>query len=101
MNEEDSNINTTPNDEIENRENESDSGVETTIVTVPKDEGLRNELTARFRDTSISVKGWKACLLETAALGLMAAGAYFVVTSGPEAARSVGKSFFESFNRGE
>lgn len=56
----------------------------TTIVsTVPKGKSIRNELSVSIRDNTYTVSGWKACLVETAAIGLMAAGVMFLLGKAP------------------
>lgn len=77
-------------------ERESDRSREsvqtTTVVTRSKDEGLRNELRVRMRNSTWTLSGWKACVVETVSLGLMVAGAIFVGMHGREVASSIGSS---------
>ena len=70
-----------------------------TVVKVPRSEGLRNELSLRLRDTNVSVRGWKACAVETVGVALMVAGGFFLAMHGGDIARSVGSAVSNTIKR--
>ena len=85
--------------DLADRVNRVARGNHDTVVTVPRTEVLRNEISFRLRDTTISVRGWKACALETVSIGLMIAGGFFLVMHGPDTVRSVGSAISNSIKR--
>jgi len=92
--------------DFENKDNrdevddiKTDSSIETVLVTQSKNEGVRNELSLKLRDTNVSVRGWKACAVETIGVGLMIAGLFFVSMHGKDVAKSLGSVLTKSINR--
>jgi hypothetical protein len=70
-----------------------------TVVSVEDNKGLRNEVSFRLRDITVSVSGWKACVFETVSIGLMVAGTFFLAMHGGDAVRSVGSVVAKSIKR--
>lgn len=71
---------------------------QTIVLTQSKEQGIRNEVCLKMRNTEFSVSGWKACALEFVVIGLAVSGTYFLAKNAPDTCKSVFESASNYFN---
>ncbi len=70
-------------------------GVTKVVATHPKVAPSSNEITVRMRSTQVTVSGWRACAVETIAIGLGVCGVLFIAQN-TGAMKTFFKGLFQS-----